>query len=139
MTKIYLLSEITYLYNDETYYTEEDMSRPIGAYTDRKEAEDACLLLTIKQARDLAESGDLFGYSDRYSFIDQEISLEVFGEIIDDRWESPAILDSASDESILELLKDMHIVFYEVREIELHSKKSKTRKNSSKSVGTANS
>lgn len=88
MSKIYLVCEYTYEYNDEIYYRpESDSVGPLVAFTDPEKANDLCLQKNLEWLKELVPTEKRYYSSglDDYGYeVDDVISnFTVFEELIE--------------------------------------------------------
>lgn len=127
MTKIYIVSELHFEYNDEYYYFEGGYT-PLIAFRDNESAQKMVNELSIKRMRNLSDISSYEDLTRRMFKLKESLQLELFGKVMENYYDNVSILESASDKTILEFLELTQHQFYRVHEIELHTKKSKTRK-----------
>ncbi len=122
MTKIYVVTETNYEYNDEYYYAGEGSGgSPIHAYTDKSKAESACKESTKKwlEINDLTDYGYVAeGVFDVERFCSMSGLTE--DEVISS-WDSNSLNELVS-ESVSEehLIDSLRLSIFEVIEIELN-------------------
>lgn len=129
MSKIYVLSEIIWLYNDEYFYNEENAGVPKYAFKSLKSALKKHKELSVELARRqplllyIGQSGIRGG---------KDLQEALYGyEIIVDRFMDTAIEieNNGTDDQVFEFLKINNLNFYTVNEVEIYTEKSKARSN----------
>ena len=127
MKKGYVILEIGWEYNDETYHTSNygtTYEAPTTVYTDLEKAKEKAKELEYKSFR--GEMIFIYGYEiediltvDTATFVKEW--NEMFNKELDleDYWNDEVPRD-ATDEQIEKLMEMVNVRFYEVKEIEIH-------------------
>lgn len=117
--KAYVLVPINWEYNDE-YYDEQGYETPSKAYTDLDKAKTECRRLSAIEARNFGningiKSGGYEGDKDKAWF--EALGAKVDGELGD--YCEIEVNASVSDENIAQILKELDLVFVEIRAVVL--------------------
>ena len=124
MSRIYVVCQVGYEYNDEGYDREEGDGTPVRGFTDRASAEAYLAKQTLVRAKEWGEGFDIVSLCDLSPngdyYYPAELS-EVFPNVpiepMNEAGEYPS-LKELTDEEWDRLLKHLGIEFYVVREIE---------------------
>lgn len=121
MKRIYVVGEIGWEYNDETYYRSHyNQSIPKGAFTHLSEAEDYCDRKNLEFLRSI--NLEYYGYHVDEIFSDLDKASELCGKYgisLDDAFRDGCLLQQLTDDQIRELMPYLEVKLYEVTEVQL--------------------
>lgn len=119
--KIYIVQAISFEYNDDYHYPSEG-GRPVEAFLNRENAEDAAFKATLSE---LCDSCSVLYDMDEHPFTSE--LLEEFGIFSNSRCDDvvkknlPVLIGNLPREQQLRLFKELQVSLYEVVEVQFTS------------------